>query len=260
MDKFDAFWLQAKKLSLARERKERIQGNLVVYMKDAVRNAAFDCQKGDMESFWSSAQDPLLSPPRKDAIRGKLRAYAEQDMQTVQMPLHERFVWHWKILTGTIAAAFSLSGMGFCYAAESAVPGDLLYSVKVSVNEPVLGVFALSPEAKAVWQVKLTERRLWEEQVLIQRGVSPETIRSMQSAIDARLQQARMSVQTWAAQNPSAAAALQQRISTAAHTHSSLVEGIDQQIENGSTSSDSPILPLLRQKVEERRSMRLKEE
>ncbi|MFA6300964.1 MAG: hypothetical protein WC609_01290 [Candidatus Paceibacterota bacterium] len=51
--------------------------------------------------------------------------------------------------------------------AEMAVPGDLLYGVKVSVNEPVAGLFAFTKEEKTEWRERLVERRLNEAQKLV---------------------------------------------------------------------------------------------
>jgi hypothetical protein len=59
------------------------------------------------------------------------------------------------------ALILSISG-GVSYAAEDSAPGDLLYPVKVSVNEKVESSLALSSEAKAAVEAKLAARRLKE--------------------------------------------------------------------------------------------------
>lgn len=51
--------------------------------------------------------------------------------------------------------------------AEKTVPGDFLYALKISVNEPVAGLFAFSKEEKTEWQERLVERRLGEAQKLV---------------------------------------------------------------------------------------------
>ena len=47
-------------------------------------------------------------------------------------------------------------------AAEGSLPGDLLYPIKVHVNEELQGSIAFSPKAKADWAVDRAERRLEE--------------------------------------------------------------------------------------------------
>ncbi|MBI5138179.1 MAG: hypothetical protein HZA95_00045 [Candidatus Vogelbacteria bacterium] len=59
-----------------------------------------------------------------------------------------------------------LIGGGVSYAAEGALPGDVLYSVKVSLNEPILTAMASSAKEKASVAVKLAVRRLEEVEAL----------------------------------------------------------------------------------------------
>lgn len=59
-----------------------------------------------------------------------------------------------------------LMGGSASFAAENAVPGDVLFPVKVHVNEQVRGAVAVSPKAKAEWEVRLVERRLEEVEKL----------------------------------------------------------------------------------------------
>ncbi|MEI6042301.1 MAG: DUF5667 domain-containing protein [bacterium] len=59
---------------------------------------------------------------------------------------------------------------GFSAAAENALPGDSLYSLKVNVNEQVKGMVAVTPEAKARLAVETTERRLQEAVILSSQG------------------------------------------------------------------------------------------
>ena len=61
-------------------------------------------------------------------------------------------------------------GGGASFAAESAVPGDMLYPVKVQVNEQVRAALAVSAEADAEWEATLAERRLDEAHKLEAKG------------------------------------------------------------------------------------------
>ena len=71
------------------------------------------------------------------------------------------------LLTVAIMAAL---GGGTSYAAESSLPGDVLYPVKLLVNEPVSASLALSVEAKAEWKTRVVERRLEEASELAAKG------------------------------------------------------------------------------------------
>lgn len=71
--------------------------------------------------------------------------------------------------------ALLLAG-GTSYAAESALPGNALYPVKVEVNERIAGLLNVSDEAKAQWQARLAERRIAETKDLAnENALDPET-------------------------------------------------------------------------------------
>lgn len=62
--------------------------------------------------------------------------------------------------------------------AENSLPGGSLYEVKISINEPVAGLFAVSKESKARWQERLIERRLGEAQELASKSFLDSAKRS----------------------------------------------------------------------------------
>lgn len=59
---------------------------------------------------------------------------------------------------------------GASVAADQSLPGDVLYPIKISINEEARGWFAISEEAKAALETKLAERRLEEAEKLAIRG------------------------------------------------------------------------------------------
>lgn len=59
-----------------------------------------------------------------------------------------------------------LLGGGTSFAAERAKPGDILYPVKVHVNEEVRAAVSFSEEGKALWEARRAERRLEEAAAL----------------------------------------------------------------------------------------------
>ena len=65
-----------------------------------------------------------------------------------------------KIIIGLCAVLFL--GVGTTALASQALPGDLLYGVKLSVNERVEGALKGGGSARAEWQIELAERRLQE--------------------------------------------------------------------------------------------------
>jgi len=72
-----------------------------------------------------------------------------------------------------------LMGGTVSFAAENTVPGDALFPVKVYVNESVRGAVAVTPKAKADWEVKLVERRLEEVEKIAMAPDAPPDIQQV---------------------------------------------------------------------------------
>ncbi len=86
-----------------------------------------------------------------------------------------------------IALVIAITG-GTATIAERSIPGDFLYGVKVHINEPVAGVFALTKEEKTEWQERIVERRLDEAQKLISNNNLDEVTRlDLQNQISSQI-------------------------------------------------------------------------
>ncbi len=77
-----------------------------------------------------------------------------------------------------IVAVLFISG-GLLVKAETALPGDALYSLKLNVNEEVRDIAALTPEAKARLAIDVTERRLQEATALSAQGRFDQTSQTL---------------------------------------------------------------------------------
>ncbi len=60
--------------------------------------------------------------------------------------------------------------------AEQALPGDILYAMKVNVNEEVRSTLSFSPYAKVEWEATRLERRLSEARQLAEAGMLTEDV------------------------------------------------------------------------------------
>lgn len=79
-------------------------------------------------------------------------------------------LWQW---TGATMAILLLV---VPYVAEKAVPGDMLYAVKVNFNEEVRSTLALSPYDKVVWETERLNRRIAEARLLASEGKMTEEL------------------------------------------------------------------------------------
>jgi len=120
------------------------------------------------------------------------------DAHPVRAPFHLRMLDAFSAATelsvlqtrGVQFAAASLAlvlvvGTGTAYAAESALPGDALYTIKVNVEEPIQGALATSPQAKAQWSAELATRRLSEAETLAAQGkLTPQAASAVTTGLD----------------------------------------------------------------------------
>ena len=151
-----------KNISLSENEKVLMRNNLKLHIKNTVPFKAESNVRKSFEERLNNWRD-LKSP--------KLSIISLYFNQFKNMPAL------------IIALIVALSG-GTSVAAVNSLPGDALYGVKVSVNEPIAGLFTVSQEAKTVRQGKLAERRLQEVEDLVANGVFDEEKRS---EIEARL-------------------------------------------------------------------------
>src|SRR3989344_949142 len=93
--------------------------------------------------------------------------------------------WAARFLTPAMVSlvAVFIAGGGVSLASENSLPGDLLYPVKVYVNEEVRAAFSASAESKAGWEARRAERRLEEaERLAVQGKLDEPTEASVEAA------------------------------------------------------------------------------
>jgi len=88
-------------------------------------------------------------------------------------------------IIASLVIALVLGG-GTSFAAQSALPGDVLYRVKADINEEVIGALTLSTEGKANWNARRAERRPEEATELVAEGKLNAEVRA---DIEARLKE-----------------------------------------------------------------------
>ena len=121
---------KAKQVKLEKEKKNSIKEAVLVFMKEN----SLPAQK---RTFWGTVFSPRLKP-----------VY---------------------IFVSALAVVLCTGGV-VSVQANAALPGDILYPVKVGVNENVLQVLAFSDEAKTDLNIQLAEVRLQEAEQLAVEG------------------------------------------------------------------------------------------
>ena len=127
----------------------------------------------------TAAKDIRLSHTERDLLRASLRAH--MDTVSVTIPPtptrspYQFFFMHRVLAVVALLVVVVVGAGGTSVAAQWSLPGDLLYPVKISVNEEVQAALAVSPVAKAQVHAALAERRIEEAQTLAARGTLDAT-------------------------------------------------------------------------------------
>ncbi len=124
-----------------------------------------------LNHFEEHSRKIRLTSAEKRRMRTMLAAHILANPVGVYSP-YQSFVARVSPFGRAFAAAFLILLVGggtSAYAAEGALPNEPLYSLKVSVVEPIRGALAVSVAAQASWQAKLAETRLSETEVLAAR-------------------------------------------------------------------------------------------
>lgn len=136
-------------------------------------------------SIKKTGEDISLSAAERARMRNTVRAYMEMKPARVQRaggPLRApaplpasgwfftfRF-FNLRPVAAVLVLALFISSAGVSYAAQSALPGDVLYPVKTHLNEPLKGAFAASAEAKTAWAMDVAGERVREAATLAAEG------------------------------------------------------------------------------------------
>lgn len=75
-----------------------------------------------------------------------------------------------KFMNAALIALMLMVGGGTSFAAQGAIPGDMLYPIKTEVNEPMMSVFAVGANAEVELQAKLVAKRVAEAEELKAKG------------------------------------------------------------------------------------------
>ena len=125
--------------------------------------------ENELNIMSQEAQKVKLSVTEKTTMRGFLAEYASLHPRIlvrspyahIFSPVRKNSFRNNKTLPALIAIGLLMGG-SVSFAAEGTTVGDVLYPVKIYVNEPVRGAMALTTDARMDWEVRLVERRLEE--------------------------------------------------------------------------------------------------
>lgn len=138
------------------------------------------------EQFKKQSESIHLKASERNALRQRLVSYMEYHPLSTEMAQkvtskkqNAEFIVSepFKVFTFNKLYLRSFTGVfalflivGVPFVADHAVPGDVLYPVKVQFNEEVRASLSLSPYAKVAWETERLERRISEARLLASEG------------------------------------------------------------------------------------------
>ncbi|MBU3668835.1 MAG: hypothetical protein FGM57_02625 [Candidatus Taylorbacteria bacterium] len=117
-----------------------------------------------------NAAESVLESDSQAPVSVKSVYHGAQEIQKVVARNWYSYFAEKKFVPAFAVLLVLVSTGGISIAAEKALPGDMLYSLKVNVNEEVRGLVAVTPEAKAKFALEVTDRRLKEAALLSTSG------------------------------------------------------------------------------------------
>ena len=193
-NRFEQFIKKARKIGLAKEERSCIKDNLVLFMdQNPVRYGVEQRQ-----------------PNHTGSIKNNLKF----------------LTFNFKTMPIFIVIAMLVGG-GVSFAAEKALPGDVLYPVKVHVNEEVRGLASLSPEAKANWEAMLAARRLEEaEELAVKSNLSSDVRAGLESNFQEHADKAQAKIASLKGEDAKVAADIASNLAVSLRAHDHILLNI----------------------------------
>jgi hypothetical protein len=189
------------------------------------------------EQLHNQAQNIRLSVAEKDALRTRLYAAMGERAAPPQRP-SPYFFYNFQFVgvARYALAAFlmvAFVGGGTVSAARGALPGDLLYPVKISVNEVVEQSLALDIASKAAVHAKLAQRRVEEVESLVARGdLREEVVVQVEESFDQHIKSAGSFSAQLEAEDPGAAAELALTLESSLAAHGEILASLGEESED----------------------------
>lgn len=137
----------------------------------------------DFTALKSKIKKITLLPAEKAAILKRVASFV--DSRTfVSRRAGPGYFLGWRFAVPAFLALFVAVSAVTTWAAEGALPGDVLYSVKTKINEEVKSFLAFNTKAKAELEGRLAAERLAEAGELAARGkLTPESTKKIEARL-----------------------------------------------------------------------------
>ncbi len=185
-----------------------------------------------LKQLFQESRETKLSADEKSFIRSALSSHVRNEQAGRQQVYRSNIqkqsfnLLFIKPMPIIIAILLALGG-GTSLAAQNALPGDALYSVKVNVNEEVRGLVSLSDESKANWETVLANRRLAEaEELAAESKLDVKTRADLEARFEEHANKAEARIEKLADVDAKAAADIAANLQTSLQAHDRILLNI----------------------------------
>ena len=213
-----------------------------------VREPSEECHTERMASsereFFQGLRDVTVPKNEADSVRRELLSYMRQHPVSQKrtyvlspvLAIRSLF-FSLRPMVFLLLAAFLTVGLGgVSYAAESSLPGDFLYPMKVNVNEKIKLSLAVSAEAKADIETGFAERRMEEAEKLQALGrLNPQTRLHLSAIFEKHIDRAEKRLAALNEEGKSAKAEKAEvRLQNSLEVHEIILTSLDEESATGS--------------------------
>lgn len=215
-----------------------------------------------LKQLFQEAQNLNLSKDEKSLIRHELQMHVRNDLALRQHMYRSKLktlkLTFIKPMPIFIVILLALGGTSF--AAEKTLPGDVLYPVKLSVNEHVQGWLSVSDEAKANWETVLANRRLSEaENLAVKSKLDAETEAQIQTNFENHTKKVQERIAKLANIDAKVAADIAANLQTSLEAHNRILLNI-RKSKDGDDKSNSTLVLKIRSETKDTSDDRVKSE
>ena len=209
-----------------------------------------------------SMKTALLSHTQENPVRiwndARLNIKRQKSSFNILEALSLRPILLVKNMAIGLIIALLFSG-GISFAAENALPGDILYPVKIGINEEVRSALTFDSEAKAHWSSRVVERRLEEaEELIAQGGLSADAREKIETNFEKHAENVREIVAQFETEkNLKAASDIESNFEVSLRAHENILNHIAESKADSGTEM-RPIIERVRTNIAESTGSRMR--
>ncbi len=183
-----------------------------------------------LNNLKTAADEIRLSHAEKSAM--KAQVFGMPSPKTVAPKSSPYFIYSFQFINARVLAPLAVlvvvfAGAGTAAAAQGTLPGDLLYPVKVSVNEAIEVALATTPVARAQVESSLAQRRVEEAEALAAQGnLTAEQGEALALQFEAHAESAKELADQVATDDPDTATNLRATLDTSLSAHGAILAAL----------------------------------